>query len=86
MLAEGKELLCVYRGDAWILIKEHKVSLQSSALVAAEPHWHLSILQNHHHKLPPTQNSSSKEPDLCLCKAAYSKFALFVHNGHMVRC
>lgn len=30
VLAEGKELHCVWRGDAWTVIKEHKVSLQST--------------------------------------------------------
>lgn len=30
VLAEGKELHCVWRGDAWTAIKEHKVSLQST--------------------------------------------------------
>lgn len=57
VLAEGKELHCVWRGDAWIVIKEDKVSLQSPALVAAEPHWLSFISQKHHYKLPPPKNA-----------------------------
>lgn len=53
VLAEGKELHCVWRGDAWIVIKQHKVSLQSPALVAAKPHW-LSFFPQKKGKKNPT--------------------------------
>jgi len=65
VLAEGKELHCVWRGDAWIVIKQHKVSLQSPALVAAKPHWLSFFPQKKKAKKTPLHtNTPPKHPAL----------------------